>query len=148
MGTAQEWEKENTKHLKEIKDAMENNDPFLAEEIRNIIAPSPKGENVKEPKSFVDSLMDRILEVIDPVTGLLDNPHGPAVIEGDGTRKWYRRGMLHNPAGPAILQADGTWAYDPWGEYHFEWGGNEYGSGWLQADQAVAVANDKHMGFL
>ena len=111
MGTAQEWEKENTKHLKEIKDAMENNDPFLAVEIRNIIAPSPKGENVKEPKSFVDSLMDRILEVIDPVTGLLDNPHGPAVIEGDGTRKWYRRGMLHNPAGPAILQADGTVAY-------------------------------------
>lgn len=33
---------------------------------------------------------------------------GPAVIEGDGSRVWYRAGVQHRDDGPAIEHADGT----------------------------------------
>ena len=48
---------------------------------------------------------------------------------------------LKNAAHGFPLPADGSWVYDPWYElYHFEWSGNEYGAGWLQADAALTSA--------
>lgn len=34
--------------------------------------------------------------------------NGPAVIEVDGTEKWYYKGHLHRVEGPAVTKADGT----------------------------------------
>ena len=48
---------------------------------------------------------------------------------------------LKNAAHGLPLPADGSWAYDPWyGYFHFEWSGNDYGAGWLQADAALISA--------
>jgi subtilisin family serine protease len=36
------------------------------------------------------------------------------------------------------IPSDGSWAWDPWyGTYHFEWVGDDWGSGFLQADSAL-----------
>jgi len=49
--------------------------------------------------------------------------------------------ILKNAARGLPLPADGSWVWDPWyGLYHFEWSGNEYGAGWLQADAALISA--------
>jgi hypothetical protein len=49
--------------------------------------------------------------------------------------------ILKNAAHGLPLPADGAWVYDPWyGLYHFEWKGNDYGAGWLQADAALKSA--------
>ena len=49
--------------------------------------------------------------------------------------------ILKNAARGLPLPADGSIVYDLWyGIYHFEWSGNEYGAGWLQADAALISA--------
>jgi len=46
------------------------------------------------------------------------------------------------------LPSDGSWVYDPWyGVYHFEWFGIDWGSGFLQADNALAFANHYTRGY-
>jgi len=32
----------------------------------------------------------------------------PAVIEADGTQKWYHKGKIHREGGPAVNKPDGT----------------------------------------
>jgi hypothetical protein len=34
--------------------------------------------------------------------------NGPAYIDGDGTKMWYRHGQLHRDTGPAVIEPDGT----------------------------------------
>lgn len=51
----------------------------------------------------------------------LHNDHGPAEIEGDGTRRWYCRGKLHREGGlPAVIYGDGTAKYFVHGQLHRE----------------------------
>jgi len=46
--------------------------------------------------------------------------------------------ILKTAAAKLPLPSDGSWVYDPWyGVYHFEWYGNDWGSGFLQADNAL-----------
>ena len=46
--------------------------------------------------------------------------------------------ILKTAAAKLPLPSDGSWAWDPWyGVYHFEWYGNDWGSGFLQADNAL-----------
>ena len=111
MGSATDWERDNEANLHAIAEAMANNDPFLAEEILERIAPHPTGENVRIKEMALASLSSREVEVIDPRTGKLDNPYGPAVIKNNGTRKWYTAGMLHNESGPAVVKLSGEVEY-------------------------------------
>jgi len=38
------------------------------------------------------------------------------------------------------MPSDGAWTFDPWyGVYHFEWFGDDWGSGFLQADATLSV---------
>lgn len=110
-GTAAEWEHNNAQNLKAIADAMADKDPYMAEEFREMLAPTPEGDNVRTPRGFENSRAGREVEVVDPATGQLDNPDGPAVVKSDGTRKWYRMGLLHNAAGPAVLKPNGEVQY-------------------------------------
>ena len=49
--------------------------------------------------------------------------------------------ILKNAAARLPIPSDGSWVYDPWyGVYHFEWFGNDWGRGFLQADNAMKVA--------
>jgi len=48
--------------------------------------------------------------------------------------------ILKNAAHGNPLPCDGSWALDPWGYYHFEWKGGDYGAGWLEADDALFSA--------
>lgn len=112
MGTAVEWERDHQELLKQMAEAVAHKDPYLAEEIMERLAPYPEGDNVREPER-IDQHTKRIreVEVIDPVSGQLDNPNGPALVKGDGTRMWYRRGMQHNASGPAVIKLNGEVAY-------------------------------------
>ena len=48
---------------------------------------------------------------------------------------------LKNAAAGLPIPSDGSWVYDPWyGTYHFEWFGNDWGRGFLQADTALDAA--------
>lgn len=111
MGTASEWLEQNHHLIGELKAARKNQQQKRVERILEALGPTPTGSNIEGPDGLLDILFDRILEVIDPKTGKWDNPHGPAVIEGDGTRKWYRFGLLHNASGPAIIEPDGTLSF-------------------------------------
>ncbi|MCR4377496.1 MAG: hypothetical protein NUV50_05310 [Rhodospirillales bacterium] len=111
MGSATDWERDNEATLNAIKEAMANSDPYLAGEILERLAPHPVGENVRVKEKALASLASREVEVIDPRTGQLDNPDGPAVIKSNGTRRWYTAGMLHNESGPAILRLSGEVEY-------------------------------------
>ncbi len=59
--------------------------------------------------------------------------------------------VLKNAASQLPIASDGSWVYDPWyGVYHFEWFGNDWGSGFLQADTALKMAKNLgrvHRGF-
>lgn len=112
MSTAVEWEREHAEILKEMADALAENDPYLAAEILNRIAPLPEGENVRSKERGGYGLdVDHTLEVIDPATGKLHNPDGPAVIKRDGTRKWYKSGLQHNSSAPAVIKPNGELRY-------------------------------------
>jgi len=111
MTTAVEWERENAADLKAMAEALAENDRYLAEEILNKIAPYPEGENVQTSKPTNDAYFHRLAKFIDPETGRVDNPNGPAIVEGDGTRKWYRADMLHNSHGPAKIKPNGKLSY-------------------------------------
>ena len=57
--------------------------------------------------------------------------------------------ILKNAARGNPLPADGTWFYFPYSAdpyLFYDWKGNEYGAGFLQADQAVLTAWIKNMG--
>jgi len=111
MRTAVEWERQNAIHLEAMVAAFADKDRYAAEDILNTLAPFPRGDNVIEPKGSHDTQYKRLAKVINPDNGSLDNPDGPAVIEGDGTRKWYRANMLHNAHGPAVIKANGKLKY-------------------------------------
>ena len=38
------------------------------------------------------------------------------------------------------LAADGAYVLDPWGFWYMQWNDHDYGSGWLQADDAFDSA--------
>lgn len=112
MSTAVEWEREHADTLKEMADALSNDDPYLAAEILNRLAPYPEGENVHTKERDGYGLQyNHKLEVIDPATGQLHNPDGPAVVKSDGTRKWYKSGMQHNSSAPAVIKPNGELRY-------------------------------------
>jgi len=111
MTTAVEWERQNADHLKAMAEAMADKDKYLADEILNQMAPFPEGDHVKELGSSDNTQSGRLIEVVDPVSKRIDNPHGPAVVEGSGTRKWYRAGLLHNATGPAVIKLKGDIKY-------------------------------------
>lgn len=111
MNTAVKWERENAIHLEAMIIALADKDRYTAEDILNTIAPFPKGENVIELEGSHDTQHKRLTKVVNPHNGGLDNPDGPAVVEGDGTRKWYRANMLHNAHGPAVIKANGKLKY-------------------------------------
>lgn len=47
----------------------------------------------------------------------LDGGEHPAVVDPNGTRKWYKMGMLHRENAPAIISPDGEeWYYE--GQHH------------------------------
>ncbi|PCI42317.1 MAG: hypothetical protein COB46_00830 [Rhodospirillaceae bacterium] len=114
MNTATIWEQKHRQDLTAMAEAIQDKDTYLAEEILNTIAPRPEGENVQEGKNLEHRKSGRQAKVVDPITGRIDNPHGVAVVEADGTRKWYRANMLHNAHGPAIIKPNGKLSY-----YHF-----------------------------
>ncbi len=113
MSTAVEWEREHAQALQEIKDALAGSDPYLAGELLDALIPAPEGENVhtKERETGHGLQFDHVIEVIDPVTGQLDNADGPAVVKSDGTRKWYKAGLQHNENGPAVIKPNGELRY-------------------------------------
>ena len=112
MSTAVEWEREHADALKEIANALVNKDPYLAAELLNQLAPFPVGENVHSKERDGYGLQyNHKLEVKDPTTGQLHNEHGPAVVESDGTRLWYKMGMQHNASGPAVIKPNGELRY-------------------------------------
>lgn len=111
MSTATEWLRDNEKYLKDIAAAMDDSDPYLAGELLELIAPQPSGENVRVHEKSLASLSSRVVEVVDPKTGQLDNPGGPALVKSNGTRKWYTAGMLHNQSGPAVIRMNGEVEY-------------------------------------
>lgn len=113
MGTAVEWELEHAQTLQEIADAMADDDPYLAAELLNRIAPFPEGENVhtKEKGGSYGLQFNHKLEVTDPGTGQLHNPDGPAVVKSDGARQWYKAGMQHRSDGPAVIKPNGELRY-------------------------------------
>lgn len=111
MGAAAQWERENAADLQAIADAMANKDPYLAEEIRQRVAPVPECGHARESKKYEESQFGWEVEIIDPETGQRDNQGAPAVVKNDGTRKWYRAGMLHNSKGPAVIKANGDVEY-------------------------------------
>lgn len=138
--TAATWEQEHRQNLNAMAKATQEKDPYLAEEILNTIAPRPEGKNMHESKNSEHRKSGRQIKVVDPLTGRIDNPHGVAVVEGDGTRKWYRANMLHNAHGPAIIKPNGKLSY-----YHF---GTRYKSA-AELDAVTASAkrhdeNSKH----
>ena len=140
MSTAAQWERNTADHIQAIVDALADNDRYLADEIISEIAPYPTGDNIREVEDFHNTLVGRLVEVVDPVTGYVDNPHGPAVVEADGTRKWYRANMLHNASGPAVIKPNGKLAY-----YYF---GTRYKTA-AELDEVVESAkrhykNSKH----
>ncbi len=52
-------------------------------------------------------------------------PHrddGPAIIEADGTRKWYQHGKLHRDGEPAVIRANGVSEWRQYGELHRDGG--------------------------
>ncbi|UCE43465.1 MAG: S8 family serine peptidase, partial [Candidatus Bathyarchaeota archaeon] len=56
--------------------------------------------------------------------------------------------ILKNAAHGLPIPSDGSWVYDPWyGVYHFEWFGNDWGSGFLQADTALFAAWTRSRGY-
>ena len=114
MNTAVEWERKHADQLKAMAEAIADKDKYLAEEILNTIAPRPEGEHVLENEDSEHGQAKRQAKVVNPTSKRIDNPNGPAVIEGDGTRKWYRANMLHNAHGPAIIKPNGDVKY-----YHF-----------------------------
>jgi len=116
MTTAVEWELAHSEDLIALAEAIENKDRYTAHEILDKIAPFPEGENVKTSKVENDGYFDRLASVTNPDTGKLDNRNGPAVVEGDGTRKWYRAGLLHNSHAPAVIKANGKIKYYYMGE--------------------------------
>ncbi|PHS79574.1 MAG: hypothetical protein COB59_01245 [Rhodospirillaceae bacterium] len=132
--TATLWEQQHRQDLKDMAEAIGDKDTYLAEEILNTLAPRPEGENVQETKSSEHRKSGRQTKVVDPLTGRIDNPHGVAVVEGDGTRKWYRANMLHNAYGPAIIKPNGKLSY-----YHF---GTHYKS--AAALDAVTESAKRH----
>lgn len=111
MGTAVEWERENESALNDVKAAIANNDPYLAIEILNRIAPAHDGEHAVEPESAGDALYKSVFEAYHPKTMQLHCTHGPALVKGDGSRYWYFNGMLHNPSGPAKIKPNGDLSY-------------------------------------
>lgn len=112
MGKALEWEREHADLLKRIADALADNDPYLAGEILNRVAPQPVGANVRTKERNGYGLeSDHKIAVIDPLSQKLDNADGPAVVKSDGTRKWYKAGMQHNASGPAVIKANGELRY-------------------------------------
>lgn len=111
MTTAVDWERNNANTLKIMAQAMANKDRNFADGILNWIAPTPEGVNVKQSDSSPSTLRGRLVEVVDPVSKRIDNPHGPAIVEGNGTRKWYRAGLLHNATGPAVIKLTGEVKY-------------------------------------
>jgi len=111
MTTAVEWERNHAGNLKAMAEAMAENDPYLADEILNKIVPYPEGENVHVESSTDNTQAGRLVEVFDPVSNRIDNPNGPAVIEGNGTRKWFRAGLKHNASGPAVIKLTGEIKY-------------------------------------
>ena len=116
MTTAVEWEAKHQDVLAQIKDAADNNDPYLAEELMEKIAPHPEGDNVHVDEKPSEQIHKGTVRVIDPKGGWLDNPDGVAVVKRDGTRQWYKKGMLHNSRGPAVLKPNGRVKYYYLGE--------------------------------
>jgi hypothetical protein len=43
--------------------------------------------------------------------GYFHNPHGPAVVGGNGGKVYLINGKRHNPNGPAIVRPNGSKAY-------------------------------------
>ncbi len=39
------------------------------------------------------------------------------------------------------LASDGAYILDPWGFWYYKWNDHDYGSGWLQADEARFAAS-------
>lgn len=55
--------------------------------------------------------------------------------------------VLKTAAASRPIPSDGAWVYDPWyGTYHFEWFGNDWGQGFLQADTALMLAHARARG--
>ncbi len=50
--------------------------------------------------------------------GTLHRDDGPAVIEPDGTQKWYQHGKLHRDDGPAWIEPDRTQRWYQHGDLH------------------------------
>jgi subtilisin family serine protease len=53
------------------------------------------------------------------------------------TNQFEMESILKNADHGNPMPCDGSWALDPWGFYHFEWKGTDYGAGWLTADEAI-----------
>ena len=50
--------------------------------------------------------------------GDLHRDDGPALIEPDGTQRWFQRGKLHREDGPAVVMPNGAQAWLQRGELH------------------------------
>lgn len=113
MPTAVEWEKRYRDRLEQMKMALNEKDQYAAENILEQIAPHPKGDNVfvKQNFSGYGLFCTTSVRVLDPDSGVMDNPDGVACIKKDGTRMWYYAGMLHNKTGPAVIKPNGKLEY-------------------------------------
>ncbi|MEM1990058.1 MAG: S8 family serine peptidase [Candidatus Bathyarchaeia archaeon] len=49
--------------------------------------------------------------------------------------------ILKSAASMLPLASDGAYILDPWGFWYYKWNDHDYGSGWLQADNALQVAS-------
>jgi len=54
--------------------------------------------------------------------GKFDREGAPAVIEADGTKRWYKNGELDREGAPAVEYPDGGYEYYSHGQLHNEWG--------------------------
>ncbi len=68
--------------------------------------------------------------------GKLHRNDGPAVIDENGTQRWYQHGKLHRNDGPAIIYANGSQAWYQYGKWHRDGGpafiGSDGSQEWYQ----------------
>lgn len=118
--------------------------------VRNIVKELPRQDVLNlESKPYVNSNGD---EIWFNQYEQIHRDDGPAIIQKDGSRKWYKDNELHRDDGPAIELSSGTKAWYKDGERHRDDGPavihssgvkKWYKNGWLHRDDGPAYENGK-----